>query len=256
LANGRCRIIPVNALSGLTVGGDTAATGYSNTSLTDDVLAKAWRSSATASSFALRVDRGASPAEYAWVGLFDCVPVTSTVKVTGVVLQDSPDASTTTDLGRFIPNARGDGGVLARLTQRYAHYTIQLSGTSQLDIGLLFAGNPYDLRKTFSRRTQQRDRGVVVNDTEGGGTYAGRLRSYREVLSLDWSALTEEQHLELWGIEDLTGGQYTPLVLIPDTKKPDELYHGRLEEAQQWQQNTPTLWEQHALSFRESGRAG
>lgn len=251
-----CRVVPVNLLSGLTATGETAATGYSNASLTDDVVAKAWRSSATASSFQVLIDRGASFVQMDWVGVFDLVPVTPGVAVTGVVLHDAPDGvAWSAELGRFIPNARGDGGKLVAITQRWLRYTVQLSAVSQIDWGLAFAGNSVDLPRTFSQRKQSKDRGVVVNDTEGGGTYTGRLRSYRHVIGLDFSILDDLQHQALEDLEDSTGGQFQPFMLQPSTAKPGELYHGRLEEVQSWTRNPGAeFYEGHSLAFRESGR--
>jgi hypothetical protein len=139
--------------------------------------------------------------------------------------------------------------------QRYIRYTVPLSGSSKLDVGLLFAGSFRFFPKMFSRRQQKTDRGVVVNETEGGGVYAGRLRSYREKLSVDWSALDYDQHRAMQSVEDDTGGEYTPLVVVPDTARPDQLYHGRLTDTQTWTQNPGGLYEGHALAFMESGRA-
>lgn len=252
-----CRVIPTNLLSGVTPSGEASATGYAIASLTDDNLGKAWRSSLSASSFQVLLDRGASAPMLSWIGAFDLVPVTAGVAITNVVLHDGPDGSSWgSELGRFLLNARGDGGKLVTSAQRWLRYTIQLSGNSQIDWGLAFAGAPLDFPRSFSRRRQNRDRGIVRHDGEGGGDFAGRLRSYREVIGLDFSILEEDEHQALMDLEDGTEGQLRPMVLIPTTSKPDELYHGRIEEVQNWERNPGAVfYEGHKLAFRESGRA-
>lgn len=252
---GRCRVIGPNLLSGLTVAGETADTGYANANLTDDVVAKAWRSSAAASSFVPYIDMTASFVPLSWVGVFDLATVTTTEKIKQVIVSDSPDNVSYTERGRFTVNSRGDGGMLVDVIRRYLRLAITTTGSTKIDCGLFFGGRVNDLPKTFTQRQQSRDRGVVVNDTEGGGTYAGRLRSYREVIALNWAALTDEQHQALAVLEDDVGGQYAPFVMIPNASVPDELYHGRLEDVQTWTQRPGAWYEGHALAFRESGRA-
>jgi hypothetical protein len=251
----RCMVIPSNALSGITPTGETSETGYALANLTDDVMAKAWRSDSSASSFQLLIDRGASFTQLSWVGVFDLVAVTAGVSIKQVVIDDSPNAAAWTERVRFGVNSRGDGGAVAGIVQQHLRYTITTTGSTQIDIGLLVAGSATILPKNFTRITRSKDRGVVVNDTEGGGTYTGRLRSHRHTIALDWSALTEDQHLALERLEDDTGGEYGPLVLIPNTSVPGELYHGRFTEVQQHVVNPGGYYEGHALAFRESGRA-
>jgi hypothetical protein len=92
--------------------------------------------------------------------------------------------------------------------------------------------------------------------TEGGATLAGRLRSYREVIGLNFSILTEDEHQLLADIEDASSGEFSPIVLIPTTSKPGEIFHGRFEDPQTWARNPGAVfYEGHALAFRESGRA-
>lgn len=247
--------VPTNLLSGLVAGTETADTGYSNASLTDDVLAKAWRSSAAASTFLPYFDRtSATPTPITWVGVFDLSCVTTTESIKYVVVDDSPDNIAMTERARFTLNSRGDGGRFAYCPQRYIRLSIVTTGSTKIDCGLIVGGYAVMLPKQFTRRQQSRDRGVVLNETEGGGVYTGRLRSYRHMINLDWSALDEYQHNALVAAEEAAGGSYTPIVLVPDTNKPAELYHGRIEE-QTWTQNPGALYEGHALAFKESGRA-
>jgi hypothetical protein len=251
-----CLYVPENLLSGITPTNETADTGYSLANLTDDVVAKAFRTSTTLTSTSPTVDRtSATPTPITWVGVFDVQCVTATESVRYILVEDSPDNTNWTEVGRFTLNSRGDGGRIVNSTQRYIKYSVSTTGSTKIDIGLLFGGVFGLFPKTFTRRQQSKDRGVVVNDTEGGGTYTGRLRSYRHVLSLGWSVLDETQHNFIQTLEDNVEGQYSPFVLVPDSTRPAELYHGRLEDVQTYTQNPGGLYDGHALAFRESGRA-
>lgn len=250
------RVVITNALAGLTATGVTADTGYALSSLTDDVVARAFRNNAASTLHDIKIDRGASPVPVAWAGVFDLVGVTGGASaIENVSIWDSPDNITYTLRGRFSVNARGDGGMAVYAPQQWIQFEIQLSVSQKFDCGLLFAATGFsDFPKQFSKQQQSRDRGVVVNNTEGGGTFAGRLRSYREVLQLDWSVLDAAQHAIMVNIEEATGGEFTPFVLITDTAA-GTLYHGRLEKVQTHTRIPGGVYEGHALAFRESGRA-
>jgi hypothetical protein len=253
-----CRIVMPNQLYGITPVGITADTGYALSSLTDDVPARAFRSSTAATGFTILVNRGVTT-NFNWIGGFDFGGATSGRSVISAIqLNSGPDGvAWTTSLGTVVDiNDRGDWGkYLPNQSDQWLRFIIILSASEKLDIGLLVCGVALDLPKTFTNRQQSRDRGIVVNNSEGGATFTGKPRAYREVVNLDWSVLTQEQHDAFVKLEEDANGQYSPFVLQPSTREPLVLFHGRLEEVQTWGQDPSTFYVGHGFKFRESGRA-
>lgn len=231
----------------------STATGYSTANLTDNVMARPWKSSASATSFSFYYDLTTSPPAIDYAAAFDARA--STGGVTGIKVYSSADGVTYALRATIGPNSRGDGckGFPA-VSARYWWIEVLTSVSATLSVGLLWLGVKTDLSKSYSVRQQDQLRNTVVNETEGGGVFVARLASYRRKVALVFSPLTAAQSDSVQVAIDSLDGAFNSLVLQPDSATESDVLHGRLANDAPWEfdglQYTGRL-----LDFTESGRA-
>lgn len=249
LANGK---VPTNV---------TAATGYANSYLTDGQMASAWRSSTDDTQYEFKIDLSPDYANVDFFGLFDAHGIEDSIS--SVMLYHSPDAVTYTAVEspawNWATKANSRGDIARRFSaqsKRYWKLIVWMASNAVLDVGEIWIGRSVVLPKTFTRKIVDRQRGNVVNKTDGGAVFVGQIADYSEALQLSFSMLTETQHAAISDSVEAVSGSFSPVVLVPDSlRKPLDVFHGRIGDSMPWEETGNRKVEGVSLAFTEDGRA-
>lgn len=236
----------------------TAATaaGYRQAGLNDGTLAEGWQASAAAATFNIDVDLGAAQALGA-VSFWSAKGATTgptqvaLVEVFHKTLVGDPWVSA----GTVVPNARGDGLLAVSATKRYVRWAFTMaSGAEALFVGELRVGSLTTL--TFAPAgpfSQGEDDHTIANESVGGALLGVQLRDYDRRLRFSWSSITEAAFTELRTIVRAARGRLYPVVVLPESSRGIEVYHGHLGDSWGWEIDF-VEWRGAGFDFRESGR--
>lgn len=239
----------------------SAATGYAAADLSDGVLGRAWKSSASAASFTFTYDLGSSQV-VSLAAVFDADNATSAGAwgSPAVTVQTSVNIGfgSPTTVGTFSLTSRGDGYVDIRtggvgVSSRYWRFTITPSASATIEVGELWLGTLTELTRGFADRSDSVEYRTIVNESDTGNEFATAVADYRHRFALGWDAMTSANLAEFRTVHEAVAGRRNPFVLVPDHTA-GVAYHGRIGDELSWQHDDP-IRKGVGLEFVESGRA-
>lgn len=241
---------------GNTLGGAlSTASGYSSADLVDGTVERFWRTGLTAATdFNIAFDLGAAGG-WDTVAVFD-VRATDGTLPTAVQIDFGSSMSVWPGVDENLTmNSRGDGWLQPTETiTRYVLIHVAFASAKLLRIGEIAFGTKTDLTRQFTDRSDMHDARLVENESAAGSVYRARVGKQRRVLSLAWDKLTETERAELAAMFTDADDGLQPTILLPDSYRPEDIFHGRLPTSWSEVIDEP-LFDGISFDFVESGRA-
>lgn len=217
---------------------------YPVSNLASGSMAVPWRTSVRRSWWSIELDLG-SAQEGDVVALFDVRPSNGTIL--GATIWDAFGRT----VGGITVGPRGDGAALLEspvMSQRWG-IGLQLSQAASLHIGEIWVGQATRLPRSFTELDREQQYSTVQN-----GEFGAEREPMREALTWVWPALRPDDAAAMRAVLRRSGGPRDPVVVMPSSAKPTEVYLGRLTPPRTTLHLGP-FESGHAIQFQEGRRA-